>query len=256
MPLVLALHGGGGEPRGMKRHTRFHRLAEKEGFLVAYPAGSARNPRRRRILNWNAGGRYWDIWPWLGEIDDVGFLCAVIDRVGRELPVDRKRVFVTGISAGAMMAYRLACEASERIAAVAAVAGAQTTDSCRPAAPVAVLAMHGAVDENVPLAGGRGRLTARGFSWPPVESGLEHWRKHNGCASEPVVRHPTPDATSQHYLPSNGPGEVELCVIDGHGHGWPGTRKLLWQRLLKVPVNRSFPATEYIWDFFARHPKP
>lgn len=125
-PLVIALHGGGGNGRSMERYSRFDEVVDREKFLVAYPDGLDRG--------WNDGR---------GEIrhsaDDVAFIAAVIDDVARVANVDAKRVYATGISNGGMMSNRIACELSERIAAVSLVASSGGTDAMQACPPSKLL---------------------------------------------------------------------------------------------------------------------
>ena len=142
-PLVLVFHGGGGRASGIAPHTGFSRLAEREGFVVAYPQGL--NGR------WNDGRGY------AATHDDVGFVRALLDTLGREFGIDPRRVYATGISNGAMFSYRLACDLPGVFAAVAPVAGAMPADlapACAHTQPVSVLAFQGTADPLMPYAGG------------------------------------------------------------------------------------------------------
>ena len=252
-PLVLAFHGGGGNPRGFARMTKLHYLAEREGFLLAYPAGTGR--RRRRGLTWNAGGESPANWPERHRIDDVGFAKSLIDDLSRVYSIDRRRIFAIGASKGGMLAYHLACTLSETFAAVGVVAGSMITRHCAPRHPVAIFHVHGANDENVPLCGGAGRLTARGNVWPPVERGLDFWRRHNGCASGKRETFRDDETTCWRYAGRDN-GDVEFCLVRRGGHAWPGSRPRLWQRLFGVRVNRTFPTNRRAWRFFLEHAKP
>lgn len=252
-PLVLAFHGGGGNPRKFARLTKLHYLAETEGFLLAYPAGTGR--LKRRALSWNAGGESRKDWPELHRVDDVGFVGSLIDELSRVYSIDRRRIFAIGSSKGGMLAYDLACKMSETFAAVAVVAGSMITRHCAPRHPVAIYHVHGGNDENVPLRGGAGRLTARGHVWAPVEEGLDFWRRHNDCASEKHETFRDDEVTCWRYAGRDN-GDVEFCLVRRGGHAWPGTRPRLWQRLFGVRVNKSFPTNRMAWRFFLDHAKP
>jgi polyhydroxybutyrate depolymerase len=253
MPLVLAFHGGGGNPRGFARMTKLHYLAETEGFILAYPAGSGRRPRRG--LTWNTGGESPENWAERNRIDDVGFATALVDEISRAYAIDRRRIFAIGASKGGMLAYHLACTMSETFAAVAVVAGSMTTRHCTPRHPVAIFHVHGENDQNVPLQGGAGRLTTRGNSWPPVEDGLNFWRRHNGCAIEKRETFHDDETTCWRYVGHEN-GDVEFCLVKRGGHAWPGSTPRLWQRLFGVRVNRTFPTNRMAWRFFLEHAKP
>ncbi|MBI4254273.1 MAG: alpha/beta fold hydrolase, partial [Candidatus Rokubacteria bacterium] len=108
LPVVVAFHGGGGNAAGFKAYAGLDALADREGFVVVYPDGSGR--LGRRLLTWNAG-------TCCGaaaaqNVDDVGFVLALLRDLARDLPLDPARVYATGHSNGAMMAYRLAIEAA------------------------------------------------------------------------------------------------------------------------------------------------
>lgn len=245
-PLLLALHGGGGNPAVMARITRFDVIARAEGFVVAYAAGCGPRPRR---LNWNAGGPEYRGWSEKHRIDDIGFLRALIRRLQADYPIDPERIYVTGMSKGGMMAYRLACEASDVITAIGAVAATMVVPCERMPKKVAVVHVHGALDQNVPLAGGRGRLTFSRAPWPPVRTGIDYWRAANGCA--PAVRLETGDPEVRHFhAPAgNGAADVDLFLLARCGHAWPGSRPRLIARLLGMRSDTPFDASRQIWDF-------
>jgi polyhydroxybutyrate depolymerase len=252
-PLVLAFHGGGGNPRGFARMTKLHYLAEREGFLLAYPAGTGR--QRQRWLTWNAGGESPTNWAERHKVDDVAFVQALVEEIARAYAIDRHRIFAIGASKGGMLAYHLACTCSETFAAVAVVAGSMITENCAPRHPVALLHVHGGNDEHVPLRGGAGRFTARGNVWPPVEQGLDFWRRHNACAVEKRETYRDGGTTCWRYTGRDN-GDVEFCLVSNGGHAWPGSRPRLWQRLFGVRVDRSFPTNRMAWRFFLEHAKP
>ena len=137
-PVVIALHGGYGTANHMRDYTEFNLDAEREGFVVVYPAGKDRA--------WNAG--HCCGVSQQEQVDDVGFIEAVIDVLASETCVDQRRIYATGISNGSMMVHRLACE-STRIAAIAGVGGqlADTTIAgCNPGRRIPVLHIHGTAD--------------------------------------------------------------------------------------------------------------
>jgi polyhydroxybutyrate depolymerase len=246
-PLLLALHGGGGHPAAIARVTQFHRIAQREGFLLAYPAGLGPTPRR---LNWNAGGPEFRGWSEKHAIDDVGFIRALIDQLKTDYVVDPDRIYLAGMSKGGMLAYKLACEASGLFAAIAPVAATMVTKCYDSPAKVAVMHIHGAVDRNVPLEGGSGRRRLARRNWPPVRDGLEYWRAVNDCAA-PELKNPNhPEVAYYHCEASNGSAHVELLVVKRCGHVWPGARPGLLQRLLVGPINTRFDASRQIWQFF------
>ena len=149
-PLVFALHDGGGRAERFARMTKLNEAAAKAGVLMVYPEGIEQY--------WNDGRSRVGFTTFVRNTDDVGFVTALIDEVARkEHPVDPKRVFAIGMSNGGMMAFRLACEAADRIAGIVTVAAnlpARMEHRCRPAKPVGVLMIHGTNDTMVPFRGG------------------------------------------------------------------------------------------------------
>ena len=246
VPLVLVFHGAGGWPRQMARHTGFTALAEREGFIVAYPAGLGRR--------WNDGRGF------RTPHDDVGFIRALLDTLGRELSIDPRRIYATGISNGAMFSYRLACDLPGIFAAVAPVAGAMPAalvPACEHGTPVALAAFQGTADPLVPYDGG-GVAFRRGQVLSAARS-VEMWATSAGCAPEPSVTM-APDRARDgmrvrmtSYAGCREGRDVDLYTIEGGGHTWPGgpASGRRWGR-----VTRDISATFEIWAFFSSHPKP
>jgi len=259
MPLVIALHGGFGTGKAMEKLTLggFNRLSEKEGFIVVYPDGIERG--------WNDGrGAEETRWRAHKEnIDDVGFISALIDHLAKELNIDEKRVYVTGISNGALMSSRLACELTEKIAAIAPVAGTiaeRMFPRCSPSKPISVLIIHGTDD---PLALWEGGI--RGFAWKTtgrsisVPDMVRFWVTHNLCSTRPVVTYeqdkdPQDGTRVRKEVYGNGKGETEviLYAIEGGGHTWPGGWQY-WSEKIIGKTSRDIDANEVIWFFFKKH---
>jgi polyhydroxybutyrate depolymerase len=257
LPLVVVLHGGGGNAWVTRTQTAFSEEADWRGFAVAYPNGSHGavaslfSLGKAKFLVWNAGS----CCGWASEngIDDVAFVRAVVADVARELPIDRKRVFATGISNGGMMSYRLACEASDVFAAVGVVSGALVSPDCAPKEPVSVIHFHGTDDSYVPLGGGPGRLTPPGFEYPPTASAIAFWRAADACDPMPSVSAPRPGVRLAHYAGCREGSAVDYYELDGGKHSWPGGERL---SLLLPSASQAIAATPLIWEFFATHPKP
>lgn len=255
VPLVIVFHGGGGQGAGTERLTRFSRIADRENFVVAYPDGIDRKWNDGRIVPGNRGAR--------DEVDDVAFVSAMIDSIAADLPIDRKRVFATGISNGAMFSHYLAARLSGRIAAIAPVAGGVAESLARdfhPANPVSVLIIQGTMDPLVPFAGGEvarrnhGRIVSTGEA-------VRLWTTRDRCAPVPSRgalpdRDPADSCVVGTTTWSNGSGgtEVTLFTIEGGGHTWPGGAQYLPKWIIGS-VCRDFDASEEIWSFFKRHPR-
>lgn len=258
-PVVLAFHGGGGNPESMIGLSGLNAKADEAGFVVVYPYGSGRDPDTRLTFNaGNVGGYAKE-----KNINDVGFAGALLDDLATAVSVDANRVFATGISNGGMMAYRLASELSDRIAAIAPVAGPMGTATCKPTRPVSVMHFHGSADELAPFNGGRGKGAAgvpaaarpEFFS---VDYSIRNWVKVNGCVPEPVVVQ-LPDkaedgmrATRKTWAGGKEGSEVVLIEIEGGGHTWPG---------MEPPTpflgesTKDISANDLMWEFFQKHPR-
>lgn len=252
-PLVLVFHGGGGTGPGTERLTRFTALADREGFLVAFPEGVEKN--------WNDGREFTGSRAHRDHVDDVAFVTALIDAIGHAHAVDPRRVYATGISNGGIFSHYLAAHLSARIAAIAPVVGgiADPPEAwLRPEQPVSVLMLQGTRDPLVPYHGGavafgRGKII-------DTEEAARRWAALNG-GREPV-REPLPADGKDRcgglrtiYPGGRDGSEVTLVRLDGGGHTWPGGAQYLPQRLIGR-VCRDFDATVLIWDFFKAHPKP
>jgi polyhydroxybutyrate depolymerase len=252
-PLVLVFHGGGGTGPGTERLTRFTALADREGFLVAFPEGVEKN--------WNDGREFTSSSAHSDHVDDVAFVAVLIDAIGRAHAVDPRRVYATGISNGGIFSHYLAAHLSARIAAIAPVVGgiADPPDAwLRPEQPVSVLMLQGTRDPLVPYHGGavafgRGKII-------DTEEAARRWAALNG-GREPV-REPLPADGKDRcgglrtiYPGGRDGSEVTLVRLDGGGHTWPGGAQYL-PELLIGRVCRDFDATVLIWDFFKTHPKP
>jgi polyhydroxybutyrate depolymerase len=255
--LVLALHASMGDGEQMRAGTgyRFDELADRDGFTVAYPDGFEEHWNDcRRVAPYRANTL---------DVDDVGFLRALVARLVLDLGVDPARVFATGLSNGGQMAYRLALEAPDLVAAVAPVAAGlpdeENLDCARGGRPVAVLIVNGTLDPMNPFAGGRVALygvwgdrgtvlssdasaaywaALAGHSTPPRHQRYPDLRRDDGSWAELVT-----------WSDGTGP-EVAHLVLHGGGHTFPHPR---WRypRFLGA-TNHDVDAASEIWDFFAR----
>lgn len=250
VPLVILFHGGGGNAANAARMSGMDAKADREGFIVAYPNGTG--PRAGILLTWNA-------WRCCGtaldnRVDDVGFVRALVDTLAREHRVDRKRVYATGLSNGAMMTYRVGCELADVFAAIAPVAGALDTDDCRPSAAVSVIVFHGTADGHVPFEGGAPRTAFDRHKRVdnPVAFAIDFWTRHDRCERTPA-RSKRGHVVHDTYACPGGLG-VELYAIEGQGHAWPGGEKGLRSGNVDPPTT-EISATDLMWEFFVQHPK-
>ena len=250
-PVVLALHGASMSGPMMVWFTGLNRKADAAGFIVVYPNGSGTAP----FLTWNAGGMR----PEAGAVrpDDVAFIRQLLDDLATTVKVDPQRVYACGMSNGGMMCYRLAAELSDRIAAIAPVAGALTLDDPKPQRAVPLIHLHGTGDSIVPYEFIPGKLP-RYFHLKGVEESVRIWAKLNGCTDKPTTDliHEGGDdlkVTRQTYGEGRDKSEVVLIIIEGGGHTWPGQAPplgYLGRSSKKVSAN------DLMWDFFQKHPKP
>jgi len=260
MALVLSLHGGGGNARQHEQMTGLAGKADSAGFILVEPDGMP-SLIIRSIKTWNAGnccGRAKSV-----AADDVGFVRTVIDAVSSELCIDPRRVYATGLSNGAMISYRLACELSDRIAAIAPVGGAmgdrdlstnQPTISyrCTPSRPVAILHIHGLDDHCYSYDGGN-RTDFGAVTFRPVSEAIASWVAFNHCRNETAGTYERGGARCRTYQGCEG--DVTLCTIDGGGHMWPGREYPVWLRAIcGGNATQELIANDLIWDFFQAHP--
>jgi polyhydroxybutyrate depolymerase len=251
---VLALHGHGGTGKSMNLLTGFNNLAEEAGFIVVYPDGVDRawNDGRDTIKR--------------KDVDDVGFISALISRLSGAYNIDRTRIYATGISNGAMMTARLGCELSDKIAAIATVAGNLNVDiagNCAPGRPMSVLIMHGTSDPIVPYEGGSVRSFANrgeGGSVLSVQAAAKVWAVRDACPASSTAPDQTelPDldpsdgtrVTRQVYGNCRQNTEVVVYTIVGGGHTWPGG----FQYFPAVVIGKTthdIDGSRIIWDFFS-----
>lgn len=263
VPVVIMLHGMGGTATNALRETGWSAKAEKETFLAVYPEATrpdmasppsfGRNPPA-----WNDGsGRFHAA---ERQIDDVAFIRAVIDRISADYSVDARRIFVAGFSNGASMAFRVAAELSERIAAVAPNAGACWTDSPRPARMISLCYVTGGADTLNPLEGGFPRLAFGGKQQggrpkPAVQAVIDTWAQALDCAAAPRRDETVNGVRTRVYGPGRDGAEVMCVIVEGLGHHWAGGEAQAPDFLVGSRTDR-LKATDVVWEFFAAHPGP
>lgn len=239
-PLVVVLHGRLGSAAQAERTLHWDREAAAYGFIVAYPESLGNS--------WNAGGACCG--PALrNHIDDSGFITAIIETLIHTQHVDPHRVYVSGFSNGAAMAWRYACDSPFPLAAIGSVSG-ELTDLCANPAPVSVMEIHGLADQNIPMDGGEGPKALSHIIWKPVRQGIERFRALDQCAAPTVTRDGTVVTDSAACADDM---QVVLITIDGAGHQWPGATPLggLTARLFRPdPPSHALDATDTLWRFF------
>ena len=251
-PLLVELHGRGIDAVRFDRLTGFGSLGEEAGFALAMPNALGEI--------WNDGRILSPAWPVLP--DDIGYLTAVIDDALARLPIDRRRIYVVGMSNGATMAGRLACELSGRIAAfaqVAGTAGVAAAADCHPARPVPILNIHGTADDYAPYEGGirhslRARAVLRRAAGPSVgvDDWAQLWATGNRAPDGPVVSEIPPDTTIRTWHGPTASPDVVFYRVEGAGHTWPGSR-VAFPAFLFGRTSHTFDATRSIWSFLSTH---
>lgn len=237
----------------------FNRLADRDGFVAVYPDGVERH--------WNDGRGNQQYRAQRDNIDDVGFITALIAHLSQTLPVDRRRVYATGISNGGLMSLRLARELADRIAAIAPAAASMSEQIVQmrdPARPISALLVAGTMDPLVPYGGGeigfkRGQKSGKVVS---VAETITYWATFNQCPPAPTITM-EPDRDPQDgtrvrreaHGPCRDGTEVILYAIEGGGHTWPGGQQYLPARIVGR-TSKDIDANEVIWSFFKRHALP
>ena len=244
---VIVLHGGGTNAENAARMSEMAEKARSEGFLAVFPNGTGVRPNV--ALTWNAG--HCCGWAREKEVDDVGFLSALIAELVAKHCADPDRIYMTGFSNGAMMAHRFACDRAEQIAAIAPVAGTIPFAAARPSRPVPALLIHGDEDEYAPYAGGTGARTLFPRVDIPAGEAARFWARTNGCAPEPGM-FAAPGYFRETWSGGREGSEAILYTMVGQGHAWPGGRPGVRNGNIDPPSDK-LRATDVIWEFFRKH---
>lgn len=246
-PLVVVLHGGGGNASTMV--ARWAEKARQEGLVIAFPNGVGRNGR---VATWNAEGCCGHAMT--SKSKDVQFIGALIDEVERSRRTDPRRIYVTGMSNGGMMTHRIAIALGNRLAGAGVVAGALFGGEPQPRGPVPMLIMHGVKDEVVPYQGGPSTLgfVAQSQSKPfeSVRYAVDFWRRANGCGTSPAAS-TSGDVTVERFTDCKG-ADLTFYSLASANHTWPGGGSAgapMLERYRYDQVN----ATDVLWDFFSKH---
>lgn len=256
VPAVVDLHGytEGADVHAV--HSALGPFGDGHGFVTITPHGAG------TVAMWQAAP----------GSPDVTFVGDLLDQVEETLCVDTARVFVTGLSNGAMMTSVLACEMADRFAAAAPVAGVTRIDGCDPARPVPLVAFHGTEDPfldfeggfgpgvaNLPTSDGSGTIgeaAGAGPAGPTVPEVVAAWAERNGCSDDAPTEEALADDVTVvgHDCPAGA--EVELYRVEGGGHTWPGAEMLKAATDVVGITTFSVSADEVMWEFFQDHPLP
>ncbi|MDI1250619.1 MAG: dienelactone hydrolase family protein [Lacunisphaera sp.] len=261
--VVIMLHGGGGTGRAALWETGWADKSEKEGFLAIFPNAMARDPARpshfsRNPQLWNDGsGRFY---PGQKAPDDVRFIAALLDDLSARYSVDKSRIFVTGFSNGASMGFRVGAELSQRIAAIAPVAGALWLDVPAVRPPVSLCYITGTADPLNLIEGGVPKLATgasdkiRAKPKPPVRDSILKWAGAIGCPALPATTAEANGVRTETYSSGQGGAEVVYIAVEGLGHTWAGGKSLL-PEIMVGQTSDKISATDVIWAFFQKHAK-
>lgn len=256
VPLVIVLHGDGGDGERIEQITKLSEKADESSFIVVYPDGLEGH--------WNDGRRVTEFRAQRENIDDVGFITALIDRLAGEYNIDSKKIYLTGASAGALMTHRMGCERADMFAAIAPVLGGMATavaGVCSPSRPVPILMINGTQDNAVPWQGDGPLLTGHGkfVGIMSVPDTVSFWVESNECRSE-ATRGMEPDkdptdvtrVRKSVYSECRDDADVVMYEVQGGGHSWPiGTKNR--SGIIFGKTSGDIDANEVIWDFFENH---
>lgn len=224
-PLVVMLHGYSVNGYLEELYLDLTRFADQDGFYYVYPDGTLDQSGKRF---WNATDGCCDMFG--SGVDDSAYLSALISAIEARYPIDPKRVYLVGHSNGGFMAYRMACDHADQIAAIVSLAGATWNDpsKCKPSSPVSVLQTHGTDDKEVLFAGDPGSGTPLSGAYPGAETTVKDWASLDGCVTTPDLSAPPvdfvssidgPETTIERYQAGCQSGtDVELWAIHGGGH--------------------------------------
>lgn len=246
-PLLICLHGAVSSYRNAIKTFGLNDEADKESFIIAYPNGTSRFGQR--LATWNAGGCCG--YAADHKINDVGFVRSLIASLEQNYAIDENRIYLVGFSNGGMLAYSLAAEMPGVFAGLAVLSGWMNGQQQQLSKPVSAFIVHGSEDKSVPLMGGSGKWARYGIELGarPLNETVAYWIRNDGCSSVPQV---TKSGALTRYLYAGGRGgtEVELCLIEGYGHAWPGGRKS-W--LFAAKPYSLFSANDALWEFLSKH---
>jgi polyhydroxybutyrate depolymerase len=253
LPLVFFFHGAGGNSEQASHTYGWVEKARAKNFIVVFseglgidpdaPPGFATNPNVWRDERFGAQGR----------VNDVHFFEILLHDLQTCLPVDPRRIYVTGFSNGAAMTFTLGARFSDRIAAIAPVGSQSFARTERLARPLPVYYLVGTADPLIPFHGGAVTLPwGTTAMFPPIQESVDAWVKLDGCPVLPAIHNEGPVRTFS-YGPGRDDVEILFTTIEGNGHHWPGSVEPL-PASISGPALDPFSATDRIWDFFEHHP--
>ncbi len=257
VPVVIMLHGAGGSGEGAMAETGWDAKSDREGFIAVFPDGTPPHPMlpARFLLNprlWNDGSGRGAIG--VDDVDDLGFIAAMIGFLEARYASDPARIYCTGFSNGASMTFSVGLNLSNLIAAIAPVSGHLWYVQKQLAYPVPLLFIIGTKDPLNPIDGGNVKLPWEKTEYhPPVEDSLKEWERMLGCGPEVQTARGNGVLEVTYDQCAKG-GEVEYYRVRGLGHVWPGGKSRLPEKWVGKPSD-NLNATDVIWEFFKTHPR-
>jgi polyhydroxybutyrate depolymerase len=243
LSLVIVLHGFGGSASQAERDYGVTEKGNAGGFIVVYPEGITSNGAAH-LRSWNTGACCGPAQT--NNVDDIHYISLLIDKMIAEYKVNPKKVYVAGMSNGAMMAYTLACDLSNKIAAITSVSGTLMRSSpCNPLRAVPILHIHSILDTMVPYYGGRG---LGGYNFTPIDSTMSTWVRLNSCEA-PVVTNYN-GFTFTGWKDHSSTTAINLYLTQDGGHSWPGGEK---PREQADEPSTVINATDLLWNFFKQY---
>jgi polyhydroxybutyrate depolymerase len=260
-PLIIMFHGGGGNSQAVMEETRWCEKADREGFIMAFPDAYRPFPNKRAsfMLNpqtWNDGsGRFYT---GKNNIDDITFVRSIIADISQRYNINPRRIYASGFSNGASMAFRVGIELADTIAAIAPVSGVMWHNPESLSSPVSLIYITGGADTMNPLSGGRPKLST-GKVWSsvakmPVQEFIDNWAKLLHCTQNAKLLQNDNGIKIMQWKNEKNNSEVLFYIIDDLGHVWPGGKAILPERMVGKTSNK-INATDIIWQFFQEHPK-
>ncbi|MFA5270746.1 MAG: PHB depolymerase family esterase [Candidatus Omnitrophota bacterium] len=265
-PVVINFHGALGTGESAEIGIGgMNKKSDEGGFIAVYPNAISKIGQPGRKQYWNAGTLV-DVGA--PNVDDVGFINAMLDKLEQDYSVDKKRIYATGISNGAWMSYAVACKLSERIAAIAPAAGGMILEGCSPKEPVSIIHFHGTKDPGWPYNGGGSCWTDTIRS--PIMETISKWVELDGCSPTSNITYQKGDVTCKTYSSCAKGTEIIFCTINGGGHAYPGGYTFPVEQVVKWDgdcalgqngngvgkVSKDISALDAMWEFFKKHPKP
>lgn len=244
-PLVITLHTSMSWPTSAMNISQWNRIADEQGIIVVYPAGTGHGPKSWEMAASETPSR----------MPDVRFISKLMDEMEASYNIDKTRIYANGMSNGGGMAFVLSCTLSDRIAAIGMISPGLDPDWdwCKEDRPMPLIAFHGTADPIAPYNGGRSKF-GDGVS-PSMPLFVGKWARRNRCAAEPVEIPVATDAARREYVDCTDGADVAFYTIQGEGHQWPGGRPIVAQWMVG-PYSRSIDATRLMWAFFREHRAP